>query len=598
MKVIKEVVLDQGSHTLKLDKIYPLASVEGNHIAQIRYLADHKPAVSVYSVVYADEIALDITAKDSIRVMLGKGYVVSIDPVWTKRFANRQGWAGGDGIYSFNLSTGNDQFDQHTPATNLFVFGDTLVGRTDKITKQRYEPLIMTNNSMAYFDKGQDQVHFHLNRGVKQSIESFFTLADRDNRKGTIPENLVQESERLKDLFWMSSFHPETVTITFDLNQKVDVTHIDVLNYWSQESPSLSSRGVKVLQLFGSQEGKKWDFIGEFQLKQSFSDEDISTIPVEKMYRYFKFDINPHPGIGNYEDDYEEGVFALKRVSFFHHARKYRDIRVEASSIMLDEPANAWIWLQDGVVSQNHLYFFPYTVVQDLQQPEGLQFAIKGISMIKVPITNERLIYQHQSQRPIPFHGLHHGSEYAFGGAVMAQTKQAGSINPDGYVYIYGYKTTIGLRQMLAARVKEEDIELFDRWEFYDGTEWVSDYLKAKPLLDHISTEFSVSRVLEGVYQDLYLVVFTFDTDTAQVAFALGETPVGPFTDPVIIYHTPEQAIFGKTTYTYNAKAHPQLSKSTDVLVTYNTNTYSFPHNMENAEVYNPRFLRFKDTSK
>jgi hypothetical protein len=108
----------------------------------------------------------------------------------------------------------------------------------------------------------------------------------------------------------------------------------------------------------------------------------------------------------------------------------------------------------------------------------------------------------------------------------------------------------------------------------------------------------SVSQLLDGQFKDKYIAVFTYDTNTPYVAFAIGETPYGPFTDPQKIYHTPEQALYKSTTYTYNAKAHPHLSQSTNILVTYNTNTYNFEHNMSNNLIYRPRFIRLIDTTK
>jgi len=45
-------------------------------------------------------------------------------------------------------------------------------------------------------------------------------------------------------------------------------------------------------------------------------------------------------------------------------------------------------------------------------------------------------------------------------------------------------------------------------------------------------------------------------------------------------------------------KAHPHLSKSEEILVSYNTNTYSYAHNMSDYRIYRPRFIRLIDTGK
>jgi hypothetical protein len=156
----------------------------------------------------------------------------------------------------------------------------------------------------------------------------------------------------------------------------------------------------------------------------------------------------------------------------------------------------------------------------------------------------------------------------------------------------------MGLRELVVARVKEDRFEFFDDWRFYNGKDWVTNIFESKGLLEHISCEMSVSQLLDGQNKGKYIAVFTYDTNTPYIAYSLGDSLVGPFSDPQKVYHTPEQDIFKSTTYTYNAKAHPHLSKSTNILVSYNTNTYNFEHNMSNNLIYRPRFIRLIDTTK
>ena len=117
----------------------------------------------------------------------------------------------------------------------------------------------------------------------------------------------------------------------------------------------------------------------------------------------------------------------------------------------------------------------------------------------------------------------------------------------------------------------------------------------ATPLLGHVSSELSVTELREGHNKGKYLCVFTYDVNTPQVSFAM-------VIHQLVLYRTtsdllnPEQAIFKSTTYTYNAKAHPHLSTSKKILVTYNCNTYSFDHNMSDYRIYHPRFLTLNDT--
>lgn len=584
------------SNEIKLDQVYPIQSLVRSDWTKCAYFVDEIPArVNDDQVVYTNRICFHSESESLVELVLGKGYYVQKDEEWNARFAQKQGWSGGDGIYSFNLTTGKDQFDMKRQFTSLFVFGDTFYGRTDKTTKRRYEPLLMPNNSMGILDANNNRVEFLVNTTEKGSVTAFFSIDPAHDVKGTLPQNLVRYDQAKADEGWISGTHPKKVWLLFDLHAVQDVDTIRIHNYFSPEDPSLSSRGVRIFRLLASKDQKSWTDLGEYELSRSITRDDVQSIAVAKAFRYFQFDIHSGNGIGNHGDEYNEGVFALSKVEFVKDEIKYRDITVDSSSIMLSESAKSWIWLQDGCVIGKQLYFFPYQVISDLSQPEGLQFGIMGISMIRVPIVDNRIDFKRATQKRTPFLLRQEGSELAFGGAVTPNTIQAGAPNPDGYVYVYGYKTTWGFRQLIAARVLEADFECFDRWEFYDGSAWTRDVLRSAPILDHLSTEFSISPILKGRNKGKYLAVFTYDTNTPYIAISLGESLIGPFDNPQIVYKTPEQEIFKSTTYTYNAKAHPQLSESDSILVTYNTNTYNFEHNMSNCDIYGPRFLRLRE---
>jgi hypothetical protein len=585
-----------GSNEIKLNQVYPIQSIQRPDWTDCNYFVDEIPSrINDDLVVYANRICFHSVVETSVDLVLGKGYYVQKDEEWNVRFGQKQGWSGGDGIYSFNLTTGKDQFDMKRQFTSLFVFGDTFYGRTDKTTKRRYEPLLMPNNSMGILEASSNRIEFLVNKTEKDSVTAFFTIDPAHDVKGTLPQNLVRYDQAKEDEGWLSGNHPKKVWLLFDLQTVQEVDTIRIQNYYSQEDPSLSSRGVRIFRLLASCDQKVWTDLGEYELRKSISKNDVQAISVSGAFRYFQFDIHSGIGIGNHGDEYNEGVFALSKVEFVRDGVKYRDIAVDASSVMLTESAKSWIWLQDGCVIGKQLYFFPYQVISDMSQPEGLQFGILGISMIRVPIVDNRIDSKRAIQKRTPFLLRQGGSELAFGGAVTANTVQAGAPNPDGYVYVYGYKTTWGFRQLIAARVLEADFESFDRWEFYNGSMWTRDILQCAPILDHLSTEFSISPILKGRHKGKYLAVFTYDTNTPYVAISLGESLVGPFDQPQIVYKTPEQEIFKSTTYTYNAKAHPQLSESDNILVTYNTNTYNFEHNMSNCDIYGPRFLRLKE---
>lgn len=594
--LIRQFPVLPGLNRLSFEKVAPVGKVTGAKMDEIRYFVDHIPALpNRDGVVYANRAEVRCPETGELSFWVGKGYQAVIDAEWCSWFSKRQGWSGGDGIYSFNVTDGNDRFDQKGKARNVFIFGDTFVGRNDNVTRRRYDPLVMVNNSMGIYERGKPFVHFAFNQTEKGSVTSFVKIAPELDVTGTIPQNLVIYDRGKPNDGWISGFNPKKVELRFDLVVPQPVDRIRIFNYYNPQSPSLASRGIRIFRLFSSLEGTDWADLGEYEVPMSRGPQDHFDLSIDVRARLFRFDVQVQPGIGNYEDEYREGVFALSRVEFRQGDFLYRDVLADANSVLLEESPHSYVWLQDGAVIGDQLYLFPYQVVSDHTQPEGMQFGILGIFQIRIPIVNGSPDFSRARQKRTPLVYEHDGSTFWYGGAVTANTVQAQAAEPDGYIYVYGYKTTGLLRQMVAARAKETDIELFDRWEYYDGAGWQKDPLRAAPLLDHISTEFSVSQILKGRNRGKWLAVFTHDTNTPYLACAVGETMVGPFDVSGIFYKAPEIDIFQSTTYCYNAKAHPQLSESDNVLVSYNTNTYSFDHNRANSDVYVPRFLRLKE---
>lgn len=103
----------------------------------------------------------------------------------------------------------------------------------------------------------------------------------------------------------------------------------------------------------------------------------------------------------------------------------------------------------------------------------------------------------------------------------------------------------------------------------------------------------SVTPVTGGPYKGKYIAVYTKGVQTAHVMYAIGDSPVGPFSEPVEFYTCPETGAAAKggngTLYTYNAKAHPHLSEGGKLLVSYNVNdNYGLAGHTYD---YHPRFL-------
>jgi hypothetical protein len=171
----------------------------------------------------------------------------------------------------------------------------------------------------------------------------------------------------------------------------------------------------------------------------------------------------------------------------------------------------------------------------------------------------------------------------------MDNTSRAGVPRPDGYLYVYGTQNDPLNKRLLAARVRPEDISRFERWRFWDGTGWSPRLEDAAPITGRLSSEFSVTPLPDG----RYLLVFQLDTLGRETAVRVGHGPAGPFGPPVPLWRCPEPD-HDPDVYCYNAKAHPHLSDSRGLLMSYNVNTFDFRDHFAAARIYRPRFIRLR----
>ncbi|MDO9629860.1 MAG: hypothetical protein Q7I99_08145 [Acholeplasmataceae bacterium] len=593
--LIQEILLKKGINTIHLDRIYPIESFKSKNHNIVTYMIDDQ--IMKDDIQYANKMMIDAKQEEKLSIYCGSGYLAVKDDEMNQKFLKFSEWSGGDGIYTFNLSSGKDVFDQKQDMKTLFVFGDTFVGTSDPKTNRRYQPHLMPNNSIGIYQN--NQIEFKVNWQKDGSVSGFYKMDPRFDQAGTVISNTVYYDRKEKNIGYLSGINPKSLEIVYDLRKERFVSHIDFYNYFSQEANHLAKRGLKNFMILGSNDDENYVEIKSVSLEMAKSQDYREKININVSYRYFKLIVPTTKGIGNYNDEsFKEGMYGLNLIKFFNDQQQYKDIFASANSVLLSDDEHSWIWLQDGVIINDYLYTLPMTINSDLNQPEGLQFCVKGVAMIKTPIINQMIDYEHATMKMTSLLIDTKDSQFLFGAAVLPNTVQAGAKYPDGYIYIYGYKTTFGLRELVVARVLAENFEFVDDWRFFDGNDWVTSISESKPILEHISCEMSVSQLLDGLCKDKYIAVFTYDTNTPYVAFAIGDSPVGPFGSPQKIYHTPEQELYKSTTYTYNAKAHPHLSKSTDILVTYNTNTYNFEHNMSNNLIYRPRFIHLIDTTK
>lgn len=245
-------------------------------------------------------------------------------------------------------------------------------------------------------------------------------------------------------------------------------------------------------------------------------------------------------------------------------------------------------WLGDGFINQekdNTLYLFAYNI--EVTGSGVFDFREPGVTLIAVPKESQRPPFEGYRQIRTPLHiNTEAAGEGNFGAGILVNTRKAGAPHPDGYVYVYA--CTGKDKNLLAARVKPASFEDFDQWSFWNGEKWMADMNQARPICNAVSNELSITPLPDGRYALIFQVMGLSD----KVGMRIGNSPVGPFGPIREIWRTPEM---DEGLFCYNAKAHPNLSKKGELLVSYNTITLDFWNDIQkNAHIYRPRFVKIK----
>ena len=248
-----------------------------------------------------------------------------------------------------------------------------------------------------------------------------------------------------------------------------------------------------------------------------------------------------------------------------------------------------YYWLADGFVDAslgNDLFIFGERIVSTGVN-SGFGFKVTGNTLIRIPAGwSPKQTGVRQLDLPF-FAGLDQDSTGIFGVGVLVNSREGGVQNGDGFVYIYGGRKG----HLIVARTLPGDIDRFERWQFWNGQTWSHDPHSIAPVTDRISNELSMTPLEDG----RFLLVFQVDGIAPKVAFRLAASPVGPFGPIVPIYETRDSIRKRPSLYSYNAKAHPVISKAGELLISYNVNSTDYINDIKRLpHLYRPRFIRFK----
>jgi hypothetical protein len=634
--MLEKVILEksffiESEINIQLDKIYPVSKiiVEGINACEAENLElvnsyENKiwNSIDIISKLEDNSFIIDLdnrTLKNvkiifenplnrelKVRMQLGEGFYCEEDKEWTGLFHRRHKWVGSDGIFSINLTGGDTKGSDNLKT--LFVFGDTFVGTVDKLTGERLKPHLMLNNSFAVMEGktgDKEKIEFIVRQDENLGYKSAVWPQTDSAKIGTLANNLCRENFKEASEGWLSEYEPKELWVTFDFYREYSLRNVNIWNYYLKgQEESYEDRGMSKIKLFYSNDGDTWEelykdkWIPLDKADRAVDGENSTCINLNIKARFIKLEGAAVVNEGNFGGiNGDEALFGLRKVRFVtEEGQGLLDVGVKASSEFYSQVQKSWYWMQDGVRIGEKVYYMPLIISEDLTGPEGMQFKVDGVAMISFTLKDNKPDFESIVQKDT-FLNL---KGVTFGAGILPNTMESNAVSGDGYIYIYGYKESVEkdavCRGMLAARVEPENFENLNEWRFWDGTEWTFDITKSSILLNHISCEMSVSPIQEGNLKGKYIGVFQYDVNSRYVAYSIGDSPVGPFSEPRKVYYCTEPEE-NEQIYTYNAKAHPHLSDSKGLLVTYNVNAYSLELNDKNGGIYRPRCLRFKSTS-
>ncbi len=244
-----------------------------------------------------------------------------------------------------------------------------------------------------------------------------------------------------------------------------------------------------------------------------------------------------------------------------------------------------WYWLMDGISIDSIIYVYALRLHSAGSGAFG--FEVNGVVLLKFMLDEESFIKNvEQSDTPLFYKNANEKWDIVMGQAVMPMNQASGYSFADGYIYVYGPRSHSQGKDLIASRVLPENIEDFDEYNFWNGSDWNGSIETAASITSGISQEFSVTPISENEF------LLTYQTGN-NVAVKVGQSPAGQFGIMHTIYNCPEVQL-DPDIFIYNAKAHPSLSLKNELLISYNVNSTEFADHFSNADIYRPRFIYLK----
>lgn len=253
-------------------------------------------------------------------------------------------------------------------------------------------------------------------------------------------------------------------------------------------------------------------------------------------------------------------------------------------SFIVPDRGKGYFWLFHGALTSKGLYLFLMRI-ETFDSTSTFGFRGTGVTLGHVANPHDSPEKWKITQTDLDFCRYTDEGSTFYGSSVLRS---------GGWLYIYGLDSmTRGEKKrkgaMVVARVKEDDLGDPGKWRFLSGGEWRDSSAVPDALCEGLASEYSVTY-LPGIRR--FAAVYTLGGMFGRIMVRTAPKPEGPWGEPVEVYTCPD-AKWHEKTFSYAAKAHPELANSpNELIVTYATNSTRFADLMEDARLYWPRFVR------
>jgi hypothetical protein len=256
----------------------------------------------------------------------------------------------------------------------------------------------------------------------------------------------------------------------------------------------------------------------------------------------------------------------------------------QPQSLFRPETPGHWEWLVGGTAIEGrvHLFLWEFRKSSD---PGVFGFELVGVNQVEIENPLDRPTDWKSTRRRLPCTEFTPESRISFGSAVLSHGE---------FVYIYGVRETpqqkFSPKRMILARVRATSITEHSAWEFWTPTGWSPEFRDAATLVSGVASEYSVSYQPD---RQQFILISHHDLLSPKIQLRTADAPSGPWSDPVEVWTCPEPAS-KKGYFAYSAKAHPEISSSGELLITYAVNSFQFGDLFSDPKLYWPRFVRVR----